>query len=222
MTSFTISLIINSAQQSRRVNSKLTKKIIIDPGHGGIDSGAHHNKILEKNINLTIAKKLAQKLEQSNIQVKLTRQQDKLYQNNRQKDLKHRIKIANNSKADLLISIHVNSFPSTSSFGGETYYSKNSKEGKKLASAIQEQLLKIQPKNYRTIKTAPYYILQESNITAVLIEVGFISNPQDSKRITDPKAQEKIAEAINKGIINYFNNNLDLLPTAAETLAASK
>ncbi|MBM7557923.1 N-acetylmuramoyl-L-alanine amidase family protein [Halanaerobacter jeridensis] len=217
--SFSANLLINFTNNAITVNGQLNKKVIIDPGHGGMDSGAHHKEILEKNINLAIAKKLAKKLSDSNVQVKLTRNKDKLYQNNRQKDLRHRIKVANTSQADLLISIHVNSFPSSKSFGGETYYSEGSKEGKKLASAIQEQLLKIQPKNYRTIKTAPYYVLEESNITAVLIEVGFISNPQDRKRITNSQEQEKIAEAITTGIINYFNNNLHLLPKKSSSFS---
>ena len=220
--SFTSNLIIHWQQKNIPTTAKLNKKVIIDPGHGGVDSGAHHKKILEKNINLAIAKKLATQLKESNIEVKLTRTQDKLYKNDRQQDLKHRIQVANNSQAHILISLHVNSFPSSQSFGGETYYNNNCKEGKKLASAIQEQLLKIQPKNYRTIKTAPYYILQESKIPAVLIEVGFISNSQDRKRITNPQEQEKIAAAITTGIINYFNNNLHLLPSEEETFAIKK
>ncbi|MGM0502221.1 MAG: N-acetylmuramoyl-L-alanine amidase family protein [Bacillota bacterium] len=210
--SFIINLSITWKMKVRPANSSLNKTVIIDPGHGGIDSGANHESVLEKDINLSISKKLASLLEKNNIQVILTRQKDKLYNDSRQDDLKHRIELTNNSNADILVSIHVNSFPSSKSFGGETYYSKSSKQGKKLASAIQEQLIKIQPKNYRTIKTAPYYVLQKSEITAVLVEVGFISNPQDRKRITNPQKQEKIAEAITTGIINYFNDDLQLLP----------
>ena len=221
--SFSTNLIISWHHNTIPTNAKLNKKVIIDPGHGGIDSGAHHNnQILEKNINLAIAKKLATQLKSSNIEVILTRTKDKLYQNDRQKDLKHRMQVTNTAQANILISIHVNSFPSSKSFGGETYYSEGSKEGKKLASAIQEQLIKIQPKNYRTIKTAPYYVLQQSEITAVLVEVGFISNPKDRKRITNAQEQEKIASAITTGIINYFNNNLHLLPSEEETFALIK
>lgn len=220
--SFSANLIINLVPPARTVNSKLRKKVVIDPGHGGIDSGANHNQVLEKNINLAIAEKLTAELKERNMQVILTRKEDKLYQNDRQKDLRHRVEVANNSQANLLVSLHVNSFPSSKSFGGETYYSKDSKEGEKLASAIQEELIKIQPKNYRTIKTAPYYVLRKTKITAVLVEVGFISNPQDRKRITNPHEQEKIARAITKGIINYFNNNLHLLPSEAEETLAKK
>ena len=217
--SFTFNLAFNYKDKVLTVNSNLNKKIVVDPGHGGIDSGANHDNVLEKEINLDIAKKLAQLLADNNIKVILTRNSDQLYNNDRQEDLRHRVEVANSSNADLLISIHVNSFPSSKSFGGETYYSEGSKEGKKLASAIQEQLIKIQPKNYRTIKTAPYYVLEESNITAVLIEVGFISNPQDRKRITNSQEQEKIAEAITTGIINYFNNNLHLLPKKSSSFS---
>ena len=211
--SFTFNLVLNFKHKVSPVNSNLNKKIVVDPGHGGIDSGANHGQVLEKEINLDIAQKVVEQLAKNNIKAVLTRNSDELYNNDRQQDLKHRVEVANNSNANLLISIHVNSFPSSKSFGGETYYSKNSKEGKKLASAIQEQLINIQPKNYRTIKTAPYYVLQNTKIPAVLIEVGFISNPQDRKRITNSNEQEKIAKAITTGIINYFNNNLHLMPS---------
>ncbi|MGM0370190.1 MAG: N-acetylmuramoyl-L-alanine amidase family protein [Bacillota bacterium] len=217
--SFSINLVISWKNKATTTDSELNKKVIIDPGHGGIDSGTHYNEIFEKNINLDIAKKLAKSLEKDNILTLLTRSEDKLYNDDRNDDIKHRIELVNDSNADLLVSIHVNSFPSSQSFGGETYYKKGSKEGRKLASAIQKQLLAIQPNNYRTIKTAPYYVLQKSDIPAVLIEVGFISNPKDRKRIIDPQEQSKIANAIKKGIINYFNGQLKLLPKETTTLA---
>ena len=157
--SFSINLVISWKNKATPTNSELNKKVIIDPGHGGIDSGADYNGIYEKDINLKISKKLAKSLEKDNILTQLTRNQDKLYNDDRNDDIKHRIELTNNSNADLLISIHVNSFPSSQSFGGETYYSKGSKEGKKLASAIQEQLLKIQPKIIVLLKLLPimYY-----------------------------------------------------------------
>ncbi|GAB6137601.1 N-acetylmuramoyl-L-alanine amidase family protein [Halanaerobaculum tunisiense] len=188
--------------------SQLQKTIVIDAGHGGIDPGTHKEGVLEKDINLAIAHKLVQKLDKGNIKLIMTRKEDKLYQDDRNKDIIQRAKIANQQEVDLLVSIHVNSFPSANSFGGQTFYAAEDKESKKLAAAIQEQLIKIQPDNYRQIKTGSYYLLRKTDIPAVIVEVGFISNPQDRKRINDPQEQAKIAQAIAQGIINYLNDNL--------------
>ncbi|AGB40685.1 N-acetylmuramoyl-L-alanine amidase [Halobacteroides halobius DSM 5150] len=195
--------------KSKPTTSQLKRTIIIDAGHGGVDPGTHKNGVLEKNINLAIAKKLANFLSRGNFNLIMTRTEDRLYQDDRNKDIRHRVKVANQNKADLLVSIHVNSFPSSSSFGGQTFYASDDKQGKKLAAAIQKQLIAIQPQNHRQIKSASYYLLKKTKIPAVIIEVGFISNSQDRNRITNPKKQEKIARAIGKGVINYLNNQLE-------------
>ncbi|WP_051412072.1 N-acetylmuramoyl-L-alanine amidase [Halonatronum saccharophilum] len=217
---FLISFMITYAVNSNEPYSSLDKVVVIDAGHGGIDAGANRDGILEKDINLAIAKELARFLNRGNINVVMTRQEDRLYQDDRNKDIVNRVKIVEDNKADILVSVHVNSFPSSQSFGGQTFYNPGSDEGKKLASAIQEKLIEIQPENYRKIKSAPYYILRKSNVPAVIVEVGFISNPTDVKRMTDPKEQRIIAQGIGEGVINYFNNNLHLLPTEKSVLAS--
>ncbi|MCK8826257.1 N-acetylmuramoyl-L-alanine amidase [Natroniella acetigena] len=209
---FLLSSMINFVVQSNQPQSKLERKIIVDAGHGGIDAGANRKGVLEKDINLAIAKNLANFLNRGSLEIIMTRTEDKLYNDDRNQDIINRVKIANESGAELLISIHTNSFPSSTSFGGQTFYKPNSEESKKLASAIQEKLIEIQPENYRKIKSAPYYILRKSKIPAVIVEVGFISNPEDRERLTDQEEQQKIARGIGEGVINYFNQKLKETP----------
>ena len=180
------------------------KTIIIDAGHGGIDPGTNLEGITEKDINLKIAKYLAEYLSNKNIEVIMTRTDDSLYQDDRNKDIIHRVEVANQSQADLMISIHVNSFSTAESFGGQVFYSQHSSEGENLAAEIQKKLVEIQPDNRREIASAPYYILRKTNITTVLVETGFITNPQDRKRLTSAQGQKKTAKAIGEGIINFL------------------
>ncbi|ADL13093.1 N-acetylmuramoyl-L-alanine amidase [Acetohalobium arabaticum] len=196
--------------------SQLEKIVVIDPGHGSIDKGTHRNEVYEKEINLKIAKELAALLEKGNLQVILTRTDDSLYKDDRNKDIKYRARLANKKDADLFVSIHVNSFPGTSSFGGQTFYTPNSPQSKKLAKFIQQELINIQPENYRKIKPGNFYVLNKTDMPAVLAEVGFLSNDVDFKRLTSTEERKKIAKALSKGIITYFNSNLPLPPTEKE------
>lgn len=196
--------------------SQLEKTIVIDPGHGSIDKGTHRKGVYEKEINLKIAKELADLLEKGNLQVILTRTDDSLYKDDRNKDIKYRARLANKKDADLFVSIHVNSFPGTSSFGGQTFYNPDSSQSKKLAKLIQQELINIQPENYREIKPGNFYVLNKTDMPAVLAEVGFLSNDVDFKRLTNTEERKKIAKALGKGIIAYFNSNLPLPPTEEE------
>jgi N-acetylmuramoyl-L-alanine amidase len=202
--------LLGSGITQQNTFSKLEKIIIIDAGHGGIDSGTSNKESKEKYINLKIAKHLANYLKKGSLKVIMTRNNDSLYQNSRRKDIIHRAKLANKKNADLFISIHVNSFPGTRSFGGQTFYTPNSKKSKALAKTIQEELINIQPKNYRKIKPGPFYVLEKTKMPAVLIEVGFLSNPEDYRRLTSQEIRKKIAKAIANGTIKYLNSNLHL------------
>lgn len=213
---FVFSLLTSGITQHNN-HSQLKKTIVIDAGHGGIDSGTSSKGVAEKNINLKIAKHLTKYLERGSIKTIMTRTDDSLYQNSRKKDIIHRTKLANKKKADLFVSIHVNSFPGTNCFGGQTFYPPNSPVSKKLAKYIQEELFNIQPENYRQIKPAPFYVLKKTKMPAVLIEVGFLSNPEDHRRLTNEEDRKEIARAIKKGIINYLKEDLHLPPTKKPT-----
>lgn len=190
--------------------------IIIDPGHGGIDPGASGKTgITEDRINLQISLKLRRIIEQSGGVALMTRDDDSgLYsdgktriRDKKNEDLRKRNEIINNSGAHIFISIHLNSFPQSQYYGAQTFYQKGSEESKKLAELIQEELKNvIENKNHRMAKSIDtVYILKNKTIPGVLVECGFLSNPQEEKLLQDDKYQDKIAWAIFIGIMRYLS-----------------
>ncbi len=182
-------------------------KVVIDAGHGSIDTGTSYGNILEKEINLQIAKYLHQDLKNVNIIPILIRTEDKLYQNSRNKDLRQRPIISNQSKTDLFISIHANNFPSSQPSGSQIFYKINCDKSEKLAEFIQSEMVKIRDKNDRSLKKGDYYVLNKINSPGILIEVGFLSNPTDREKLTDTEYLKQISKAIKDGIIKYFQDN---------------
>lgn len=193
--------------------------IVIDPGHGGVDPGAiGPSSILEKDINLQTALKLYTLIEEWGGTAVLTRDEDVgLYRDDpnttlrkkKQEDLINRVEKARLLGGNILLSIHMNAHLSPKWYGAQVFYHKNSKDGEKLAELIQEELVRILDKdNKRQAKKASnYYILEKSNeigIIAVIIEVGFLSNPQEEHRLSDDKYQEKAAWAIFTGLMRYL------------------
>ena len=121
--------------------------------------------------------------------------------------MRKRNEIINNSGAHIFISIHLNSFPQYQYYGAQTFYQKGSEESKKLAELIQEELKNvIENKNHRMAKSIDtVYILKNKTIPGVLVECGFLSNPQEEKLLQDDKYQDKIAWAIFIGIMRYLS-----------------
>ena len=189
------------------------KVIVVDPGHGGVDPGAvGKNNALEKDIVLAIGHRLALFLRQGGAEVLMTRETDTdlsdpelfgLYAKKRQ-DLSRRVALANNSKADLLVSIHINSFPDPRQYGAQTFYQGNSPAGLRLARAIQKELNSFLNDERREPLTGNYYLLREAKIPAVIVEVGFLSNPREAKKLSDPSYQTKIAFCLFAGLVRYF------------------
>jgi N-acetylmuramoyl-L-alanine amidase len=184
------------------------KVVLIDSGHGGFDPGKvgiGHN--LEKDINLQIAKKLQAYLEQGGSTVLMTRVNDEALASKKAEDMRERIAIANNYKSDILVSIHQNSYPSENVQGAQVFYFDNQENSKKLALYVQEEIKAfVDPENRREAKSnSNYYMLKKSKTPAIIVECGFLSNPSDTNKLTDDEYQEKIAWAIYKGIIKYFN-----------------
>ncbi len=188
--------------------------IIIDPGHGGVDGGASGKEtgVLEKDINLEISLKLKEILEESGSLVLLTRDGDYgLYTegNIRQKkneDLRNRKKIFDESEADAIISIHLNSFPQSKYYGAQTFYPSNSENSKLMATLIQEELIRVLNNgNTRKAKTKnDIYLLKKPKVPIVLVECGFLSNPKEEKLLQDSEYQYKIAWSIYVGMLRYF------------------
>lgn len=195
----------------KKSNLELLGKVIyIDPGHGGLDPGTVYKDIYEKDINLEICKKLQNKLEEDGAIVYMTRYGDydlsKSYTGSRKKsDLNNRAKIINDSKADLYISIHLNSISSSTWSGAQVFYDDVNKKNHNLALLMQKQLKK-DLKTTREVKEISTMLMNRKiTIPGILIEVGFLSNPNDRYLLQKVDYQYKIVESIKKGIIKYFN-----------------
>jgi N-acetylmuramoyl-L-alanine amidase len=195
----------------------MSKKIIlIDAGHGGWDPGMVEGGTLEKDINLKIAVKLQALLEQAGSYVLMTRAGDEALGDRKRFDMRNRKAIANNSKADMLISIHQNSFPQESAKGAQVFYYNQSGNSKLLAECVQSEIINFaDPGNHRSAKANDsYYILKETSIPSVIVECGFLSNPGDKASLTTEEYQERVAWAIYKGIVNYYEGKGQQAPAS--------
>lgn len=206
-----ISTEIKKYEQDMTVMMPVNKKIVVlDAGHGGFDPGkVGINGEDEKDINLKIVDKLQNFLEQGGATVYLTRATDEALANDKNGDMKERKVIANESDADLLISIHQNAYTSTSAKGSQVFYYKNSYEGEKIAIAIKNSLKEnVDSNNNREEKANDdYYILRTTEIPAVLVECGFLSNPEEEALLNDDLYQEKLAWGIYLGVMDYFDED---------------
>jgi len=175
------------------------KIIVLDPGHGGRDPGATADGINEKNLNLRITARLFILLKNLGFKVKMTRSDDRYL------SLGDRVKIANNVKADIFISIHCNAAISNKANGIETLYYPGSDKGKILAKEIQNTLIDKLNRTDRGIKTRPdLFVLKYTSMPAVLIECGFITNAEERKLLTADRYRNDIAAAISDGVGEYY------------------
>ena len=182
------------------------KLIVIDVGHGGKDAGTSYQNVLEKDLNLAIAFKLKDELIKSGSDVIMTREGDYDLASpdasrRKKSDFDNRIKLINDSQADLYISVHINYLDDYSYSGAQVFYEGDN--NKTLATYLQEQLNMI---SYpRSIKPMPnIYMYQYLKIPGVLVECGFISNTFERKKLQDESYQQLLATTITKGVINYF------------------
>lgn len=186
--------------------------VVIDAGHGGDDPGkVGINDALEKEINLAIAKKLETILLDAGYEVVLTRTTDDgLYQstdsNKKVADMKKRCQIIEEAKADIVVSIHQNSFSQESVRGAQVFYYKYSQGGQVLADKIQTAIREYADgENKRTIKdNSTYYMLVHTPCPTVIVECGFLSNRAEAEKLCTDEYQDKIANAIYEGIGEYF------------------
>lgn len=187
--------------------------VVIDAGHGGFDPGkVGNNNALERDINLKIAYKLKNLIEQNDINVIMTRKDNNgLYEKSdrdkKRVDMKRRVHIINSSDAFIAISIHQNSFTEGNSKGAQVFYYQNSEDGKILAEILQERIKKsIGDGNHRMAKSNnSYYLLKQSDCPLVIVECGFLSNYEEAKLLCKDYYQEKMAWAIHLGIMEYIN-----------------
>lgn len=185
--------------------------IVLDAGHGYNDNGCSGtNGGIESDINLEITFKLEKILKDFGFKVVLTRKdKNGLYDedapNHKVSDMEKRKDIITQANPDFVISIHCNSYPDTSLRGAQAFYKKDNEESLNLATAIQETLTSQIPYAKKEANFGDYYILNESPANAVLIECGYLTNPEDEALLISPDHQQKLAYAIACGIVKYFD-----------------
>ena len=188
--------------------STTNRTVIIDAGHGGEDPGAiGSNGTLEKDINLNIALKLQQFIEQNGGVVFMTRVDDAKMEGSKRNDMQLRKKLRDNEDGDIFISIHLNSFPGPGCNGAQTFYA-NDEQSKVLAEKIQKNMVELLDENNTRIakKLTDVYLLKNVNIPSVIVECGFLSNSKEEKMLKDETYQSKVAMSIYLGINEYFSN----------------
>ncbi|WP_294370931.1 N-acetylmuramoyl-L-alanine amidase [uncultured Clostridium sp.] len=191
-------------------DEKIQHIILIDAGHGGIDGGAKSkNGTIEKDINLSIANKLKNKLKDSGYIVYMTRDEDIQLDKKKVEDLTKRCNMKKETKCEAFISIHQNMFPKASCFGAQVWYASNDKS-RELAEGIQETIKeKINDNNKRVAKAAKeqYKILRDGYDGAcVIVECGFLSNKEEEEKLKTDEHQDNIAEGIKCGLDRYFED----------------
>ena len=193
------------------------KVIVIDAGHGIPDEGAQSSKgTTEAETNLKIALKLQNLLEQSGSTVILTRSDEnaiydidsKTLRQKKISDIHNRVKIGNESSADIFVSIHLNKIPQSQYDGWQTFSKEGNEQGAKLAKEIQNSLNEtIEKDNNRIAKSIDnVYIIKHVEIPTTIVECGFLSNPDEEQLLLNDDYQNKLAWGIYNGIINYFYN----------------
>ena len=204
-------LVMVSKKLEKYVNSdKVEKKgytVVLDAGHGSSDSGkVGINGVLEKDINLSISKKTKKYLEKKGIRVVMTRGKDESLAegengNRKVQDMKARVKRINDTKPDLAVSIHQNSYHEESIHGAQVFYYEHSESGEKDARILQEALLAVDPDNTRQVKAnTTYYLLKRTEVPILIVECGFLSNQEEAEKLASEDYQKELAKAIANGI----------------------
>lgn len=184
--------------------------IVIDAGHGGRDGGSIGvNGSIEKELNLDYAKTLKKLLEKAGVNVIMTRDNDNgLYDedanNKKLSDMRARRDIIRSAQPDLVVSVHMNSFPLDSCKGAKTFYQIGSDVSKSAAQSIQDSLYYYIDNASKSVGAGDYYILNCTNYTSVLIECGFVSSPEEEYLLNSDEYREKFMYSVYCGIIMYL------------------
>ena len=185
--------------------------IVIDAGHGGRDGGTVGTTtgITESELNLQYAYCLKKLCEEFGIGVILTRKDmnglyDENASNKKKSEMEKRKDIINNSGADLMISLHMNAFPLSSSEGAQVFYAKGSESGFNLAKSVQEAICQSFENARDYVSVGDYFVLNYSTIPAVLVECGFLSNPSEERNLQDEEYRERFCYCLLMGILSFF------------------
>lgn len=205
--------VISVNQTERGTQKAASPLILVDAGHGGSDPGMIGvGGLEEKGINLSISLLLRDTLEKSGYSVIMTREEDKgLYDssaaNKKAQDMQRRIAMIREHMPVLSVSIHQNSYHDAGVHGPQVFYYESSVEGKKLAEAVQSSLNDLlEVDRPRKVKgNTSYYLLKRSSGTLVIVECGFLTNPEEAQKLQTKVYQEKVAAAVSEGIRTYLN-----------------
>ena len=188
--------------------------IVIDAGHGFPDGGSvgKFTKVVESKLNLEYAKNLKGQLIGYGFDVVMTRTNDdglhdKSATNLKKSDMKRRKEIINTSSADLVISIHMNSFPLESSKGAQVFFKKDDDISECFAKSIQEQVRSILRNTTKAAMAGDYYILNCTTLPTVLIECGFLSNREEETLLQQKEYQKKFCYAVLCGVVDFYRRN---------------
>lgn len=200
-------------------NQKANRTVVLDAGHGGIDPGKIGvNGEVEKELNLEIAFRVKEGLEDQGIQVVLTRDSDAgLYDetetNKKVQDLQRRCELISKTEPQCAVSIHQNSYTSPDVSGAQVFYYTDSVKGKQLAESLQKSLIEgVDPQNQRQAKgNKSYYLLKKTDVPLAIIECGFLSNPKEAGLLVQDTYQEKLTDAICEGIVRYLQGETDAI-----------
>jgi len=189
----------NEDDTSPKGNSKGI--IVLDPGHGGKASpGCTHGDIMERDITLALAFQLKDVLTHNGYTVLMTREENKTV------ELEERARIANESGADLFISLHINSHDDTSVSGIETWFNPNTNERSSvLAEAVQKSITNItNAKDRGTYSNSTLIVIRDTLIPSCLVEVGYLSNDKDRENMTNAAYRDQLSQGILDGVDQYF------------------
>lgn len=198
--------------------------VVIDPGHGGPDPGTVSPAGLrEKDIALAIAKELAAQLTRAGARTVLTREGDHYLSDptatlltGKRNDLAHRLQIAEQVRADILVSIHLNSFPASGEYGAQTFSQRARPQSRRLARCIQAEINRILANSGREALEGDFYLTRGAAMPSVIVEAGFLSNAREAGLLADPAYQTKAAYAIGSGIARYFAGDSGEEPAGAQ------
>ena len=190
-----ISITLALAAITPQASAKSFSYVIIDAGHGGHDKGGNHGLVYEKHLALDTALRLEYYLKQKGIRTKLTRRSDQFV------TLPGRVSIGNRYRNSIFVSIHYNHVWKRDPYGLETFY--YGREGKKLATHIQNYICSKLNTINRGAKQAKFYVLRNTKNPAVLVECGFVSNSKERLRMKQAWYRQSLAEGIGEGILKY-------------------
>jgi len=198
------------------ISEKTLPAIILDAGHGGIDGGCvSYNGVSEKGINLNIMRNLKSLLEAYGYEVVVTRDSDKSIHdedvqglsNQKKSDMKNRLEIFNSKENAIALSIHQNQYSDSKYSGAQMFYSETNPDSVNLALCLQQAFVdNIQPDNKREVKLTgdDLYLIYYAKVPSVMIECGFLSNPEEADLLLTESYQKKVAFTIFKGINDYL------------------